>query len=231
MYEVRESTKIKEMPLETRPRERLLKEGAGVLSEIELLAILLSTGSQKMNALDLSTQILSRFQNLRSLVDATVEELSEIRGVGQAKACKVKAALELAKRLSQFTSPELPQIKSPSDAAGLVMESLRCLDREHFWSLLLNTKNRVLSIQKVAVGTLNRSNVHPRELFRGAIKKSAAAMILVHNHPSGDTTPSKDDLDVTKRLCEVGRIIGIEILDHIIIGDNEYTSIKSEGLM
>ena len=231
MQKVRESATIKEMPLETRPRERLLKEGAEVLSEVELLAILLNTGSRNTNVLDLAALVLSSFKDLSSLVDATVEELSEIKGVGQAKSCKVKAALELAKRLSKYAGRQLPQIKSPGDAAALVMQNLRGLDREHFWSLLLNTKHRVISIDKVSVGTLNSSSVHPRELFRGAIKRSAASVILVHNHPSGDTTPSKDDLVITKRLCEAGRIIGIEVLDHIIIGDNEYTSIKTEGLM
>lgn len=231
MYEVRESTTIKEMPSDTRPRERLLKEGAAVLSEIELLAILLSTGSHKTNALDLSAQILSRYKDLRLLVDATVEELSEFKGIGLAKASKVKAAFELAKRLSAFSGSGQHQIKSPADAAGLVMERLRFKDREHFLSLLLNTKNRVITIDEVSVGTLNSSSVHPRELFRGAIKRSAASVILVHNHPSGDTTPSKDDLEVTRRLCDVGRIIGIDVLDHIIIGDNNFVSIKSEGLM
>jgi len=231
MDRVRQSTTIKELPVDLRPRERLLNEGAGVLSEIELLAILLGSGSQKTNVLDLSAQILTRFGSLRLLVDATVEELSQITGVGPAKACKIKAALELAKRLSRYTAAEPAQIKSPGDAAQMVMESLRCLDREHFWSLLLNTKNRVITIDKVSVGTLNASNVHPRELFRTAIKKSAAAVILIHNHPSGDATPSKDDLEITRRLCDAGRIIGIEVLDHIIIGDNRFTSIKTEGLM
>ena len=225
------SATIKEMPWDLRPRERLLNDGAGNLSEIELLAILLGSGSRETNVLDLSAQILTRFDNLRLLVDATVEELSQIKGVGPAKACKIKAALELARRLSRFSGAVPAQINSPDDAAQMVMESLRGLDREHFWSMLLNTKNRVITIDKVSIGTLNASNVHPRELFRTAIKRSAAAVILVHNHPSGDATPSKDDLAVTKRLCDAGRLIGIEVLDHIIIGDNKYISIKSEGLM
>ena len=231
MYEMCENTTIKSLPASARPRERLRYEGAGVLSNIELLAILLNTGSHNTNVLELSAKILTRFDTLRLLVDATVEELSEIRGVGLVKASKVKAALELAKRLSLETNAEQPQIKSPDDAASHVMERLRFQDREHFLTILLNTKNRVISIEEVSVGTLNSSSVHPREVFRSAIKRSAASMILVHNHPSGDTTPSDDDLEATQRICEAGRIIGIEVMDHIIIGDNTFISIKSEGLM
>jgi len=222
---------IKELPADMRPRERLLQEGAGTLSEIELLAILLGTGSHEKTVLELASLILARFKSLRLLVDATVEELSEIKGVGLAKASQVKAALELAKRLSRFTGQPRPVIKSPGDAAGLVMEEMRHLDREHFRALLLNTRNQVIADDEVSIGTLNTSSVHPRELFRNAIKKSAASLILVHNHPSGDDTPSKEDLDVTRRLSEAGRIIGIEVLDHIIIGDNKFTSFKAEGLI
>lgn len=222
---------IKGLPAEMRPRERLLQEGAGALSEIELLAILLGTGSPENTVLELASLILARFGSLRLLVDATVEELSEIKGVGLAKASQVKAALELARRLSRFTSRPRPVISSPADAAELVMEEMRHLDREHFRALLLNTRNQVVANDEVSIGTLNTSSVHPRELFRNAIKRSAASLVLVHNHPSGDATPSKEDLDVTRRLCEAGRIIGIEVLDHIIIGDNRFTSFKAEGLI
>jgi len=222
---------MKKLPADMRPRERLLKEGAGALSEIELLAILLGTGSPETTALELASLILVRFKNLRLLLDATVEELSEIKGVGPAKASQVKAALELARRLSHVTGSPRPVIKSPEDAARLVMEEMRHLDREHFRALLLNTRNQVIANDKVSVGTLNSSAVHPRELFRNAIKRSAASVILIHNHPSGDATPSKEDLDITGRLCEAGKIIGIEVLDHIIIGDNKFTSFKAEGLI
>lgn len=222
---------IKELPVNLRPRERLLQEGAGALSEIELLAILLGTGSPETTVLELASQVLARFNNLRLLVDATIEELSEIKGVGPAKASQVKAALELARRLSNYTGHPRPVIKSPGDAAGLVMQEMRHLDREHFRALLLNTRNQVIADEEVSIGTLNTSTVHPRELFRNAIKKSAASLVLVHNHPSGDATPSKEDLDVTRRLCEAGKIIGIEVLDHIIIGDNRFTSLKAEGII
>lgn len=222
---------IKELPEDIRPRERLLKEGAEALSDIELLAILLRTGFREATALDLASLLMARFKNLHQLVDATVEELSEVKGVGLAKASQVKAALELARRLSQFSGPPRPAVKSPDDAAGLVMEEMRRLDREHFRALLLNTKNQVIGVDKVSVGTLNSSAVHPRELFRNAIRKSAASVILVHNHPSGDPTPSREDLDITRRLVEAGKIIGIEVLDHIIIGDNKFISFKAKGLI
>lgn len=222
---------MKELPEDNRPRERLLKEGAEALSEIELLAILLRTGSREATALELASLVMSRFRSLRFLVDATVEELGEVKGVGPAKACQVKAALELARRLAQFSEQPRPVIKSPDDAAGLVMEEMRHLDREHFRALLLNTRNQVIGTDRVSVGTLNSSTVHPRELFRNAIKRSAASVILLHNHPSGDPTPSREDLDITARLCEAGKIIGIEVLDHIIIGDNKFTSFKAKGLI
>jgi DNA repair protein RadC len=222
---------IKELPEDIRPRERLLKEGAEVLSDVELLAILLRTGSRATTAIDLASLLMARFKNLHRLVDAAVEELSAVKGVGPAKASQVKAALELARRLAQFSESSRPVIKSPDDAAALVMEEMRHLDREHFRAVLLNTKNQVISTDKVSVGTLNSSTVHPRELFRNAIRKSAASMVLVHNHPSGDPAPSREDLDITRRLVEVGKIVGIEILDHIIIGDNRFTSFRAKELI
>jgi len=222
---------IKGLPEELRPRERLIKKGADSLSEIELLAILLGTGTQRVSAVELSSQLMGHYKTLRSLMDATVEELIEFDGVGTAKACQIKAALEFAKRLRGFTGDVRLTIKSPRDAAELFIEKLRYEDRECFVALLLNTKNQVIAMEDVSKGTLNSSAVHPRELFRRAIKKSAAAIILAHNHPSGDAKPSKDDLEVTKRLCEAGRIIGISVLDHIVTGDKDYTSMKTAGLM
>lgn len=222
---------MKELPEDIRPRERLLKEGAEALSDVELLAIILGTGSRQVTALDLAALVMTHFKSLRSLLGSTIEELSGIKGVGPAKACQVKAALEFARRVSQYSDLPRPVIKSPDDAAGLVMEEMRHFDREHFRALLLNTKNQVIGTDKVSVGTLNSSTVHPRELFRNAIKRSAASVILVHNHPSGDPTPSREDLDITERLREAGKIIGIEVLDHIIIGDNRFTSFKAKGLI
>jgi DNA repair protein RadC len=222
---------MKDLPEDTRPRERLLKEGTEALSDIELLAIILRTGSREATALDLAALIMSQFKNLRQLLGATVEELCAIKGVGPAKASQVKVALELARRTSKYSDLPRPVIKSPDDAANLVMEEMRHFDREHFRAILLNTKNQVIGTDKVSVGTLNSSAVHPRELFRNAIKRGAASVILVHNHPSGDPAPSREDMDITRRVKEVGSIIGIEILDHIIIGDNKFTSFKAKGLV
>ncbi len=231
VYRTSEKPTIKELPEDLRPRERLVKEGAGSLSDAELLAILLRTGSKEFTALDLAAVVITKFKNLRHLVDASVEELAEIKGVGLAKACQVKAALELARRLARFTESPRPLIKSPGDAAALVMEEMRRLDREHFRVLLLNTKNRVLGVDEVSVGTLNYSAVHPREIFRRAIKRSAASVILVHNHPSGDPAPSREDIEITERLVEAGKIIGIQVLDHIIVGEKRFVSLKAEGLI
>jgi len=222
---------IKDMPADLRPRERLLREGAQSLTDAELLAILLRTGTSAGTVLDLATVVLTHFNGLRGLVHASVEELGEIKGVGPAKAAQIKAALELGKRVATNTPEERAVIKTPEDAAGLVMEEMRHLDREHFRVLLLNAKNQVIGQEVISIGTLNSSTVHPRELFKNAIKRSAAAIILIHNHPSGDPSPSREDIEVTRRLIEVGHIIGIEVLDHLIIGDNKFNSFKAKGLM
>jgi DNA repair protein RadC len=220
---------IKEMTAESRPRERLAAYGAEALSDTELLAILLRSGTVTATAIDLANQLLVRFGGLRGLMDAALEELQAVKGVGLAKAAQVKAALELGRRAAGRPGEERPVVRTPEEAAGLVMEQMRYLDREHFRAILLNTKNRVLAVEGVSVGTLNASSVHPRELFKNAIRKSAAAVILVHNHPSGDPSPSRQDLDLTRRLVEAGEIIGIPVLDHIIIGDNRFTSLKAQG--
>ncbi|MCL5781660.1 hypothetical protein P378_13535 [Desulforamulus profundi] len=222
---------MRELPPEQRPRERMLKEGAANLSDIDLLAIMLRTGTARASAMELAAELLGRFRDLRALAQATIEELSELKGVGPAKAVQVKAALELGKRLAALPAEERPVIRCPEDVCALVMEDLRDRDREYFQALLLNTKNQVLARETISIGTLNSSMVHPRELFKIAIRRSAASVILVHNHPSGDPTPSREDISLTKRLVEAGEIIGIDVLDHIVIGDNRFTSLKSKGLI
>ncbi len=222
---------MRELPPEQRPRERMLKEGAANLSDIDLLAIMLRTGTARASAMELAAELLGRFRDLRALAQATIEELSELKGVGPAKAVQVKAALELGKRLAALPAEERPVIRCPEDVCALVMEDLRDRDREYFQALLLNTKNQVLARETISIGTLNSSMVHPRELFKIAIRRSAASVILVHNHPSGDPTPSREDISLSKRLVEAGEIIGIDVLDHIVIGDNRFTSLKSKGLI
>ncbi|HHW91669.1 MAG TPA: DNA repair protein RadC [Firmicutes bacterium] len=228
---------IKDLPLESRPRERLVKLGAQALSTSELIALLLGTGSRTETALQLAQRLLAgncrgwHGSGLRALQDASVEELSKIHGVGVAKAARIKAALELGRRLVAETRDSRPVIKSPQAAAALVMEEMRYLDREHFRVLLLSTKNHVIAIETDFVGSLNSSLVHPRELFRTCIRRSAAAIILIHNHPSGDPTPSQEDIQLTHRLCEGGALLGIDILDHLIIGDGIYVSMREKGII
>jgi DNA repair protein RadC len=170
-------------------------------------------------------------QGLRTLAEMTPEEFMKLKGIGKEKAVRLAAAFELARRLARLKPVNKPRITSPENAAALVMEEMRYLDREHFFAILLNTKNQVIARETISIGTLNFSAVHPRELFKAAIRRSAAGVILVHNHPSGDPTPSRGDIDVTKRLIEVGNVIGINVLDHLVIGDNKFVSLKTKGLL
>lgn len=222
---------LKKLPAELRPRERLIANGAASLSNTELLAILLRTGTKNASAMDLAERLFVEFKDLAGLLQASIEELAAVRGVGQVKAVQIKAALELSRRLMLLPTAERPIVQSPDDAAGVVMEEMRHLDREHFRAILLNTKNQVLAVETISVGTLNSSMVHPRELFKIAVKKSAAHVIVAHNHPSGDPTPSREDITITKRIIEGGKILGISVLDHLIIGDNKFVSLKAEGLI
>ncbi|MDA8336832.1 MAG: DNA repair protein RadC [Peptococcaceae bacterium] len=222
---------IRDIPCNLRPRERLIRDGPEFLSEIELLAILLGSGTGEASALELAAQVLSRFGGLKGLAAASCQELGTVRGVGPAKAALIQAAVQMGRRLAAQPAETRPVINCPDDVVKLMMEEMRGLDREHFRALLLNSKNQVLYADRIAVGTLSQSSVHPRELFKNAVKRNAAAVILVHNHPSGDPTPSRQDLDVTKRLARAGEIIGISVLDHVVIGDNNFVSFKASGLI
>lgn len=223
-------TGIKSLPVEERPRERLKKFGAQSLSNVELLAILLRTGAAGLSALDLAGAILARFQSLNEIAAAEIGELSQIKGMGLSKAVQLLAAFELGRRLQISELSSSPRISSPGDVAELVMPRLRFLKQEHFLVIHLNTKNKILSEETISKGTLDSSLVHPREVFKTAVKNSSAALILVHNHPSGDPQPSNDDINLTRRLKEAGELMGIPILDHLIIGDNKYISLREEGL-
>ena len=223
------SFKIRDYPEEERPRERLLNEGPDKLSNQELFAILLRTGTKKESVLELSQKLLKQFEGIRMLKDASVEEITMISGIGKSKAVQILAALELGKRMNRLTYDDRYVIRSPQDGANYVMEEMRFLSQEHFVCLYLNTKNQVLHKQTVFIGSLNASIVHPREVFKEAFKRSAASLICFHNHPSGDPSPSREDIEVTKRLTECGKILGIELLDHLIIGEQKFVSLKEKG--
>jgi DNA repair protein RadC len=222
---------IRDFPKDERPRERFLQDGAQSLSNQELLALLLRTGTKDESVMQLSNKLISHFEGLRLLKDASVEEIISIRGIGEAKAIQILAAVELGRRISNFTDQDRYVIRSPEDCANYCMNDMRFLTQEHFVCLYLNTKNQVLHKQTIFIGSLNSSIVHPREVYKEAFRRSAASIICVHNHPSGDPTPSREDIEVTKRLAECGKIIGIDILDHVIIGDKKYVSLKEKGYL
>lgn len=223
--------KIKDVPKEERPRERLLKYGPNQLSNKELIAILLGSGTRSESVFNLATRVLMHFEGLKLLSDATIEELTTIKGIGQAKGVTILAAIELGKRMSRYKPEERFVIRSPEDGADYVMEEMRTLKQEHFVVIFLDTKNQIIHRQTIFIGSLNSSVVHPREVFREAVKRSAASIICAHNHPSGNPSPSQEDIHVTRRLAESGKIIGIELLDHLIIGNNTFVSLKEKGYL
>ena len=221
---------IRDIPESERPRERLERYGAGALSTAELLAILLRGGVRGENVVNLATRLLSQHRGLGGLARASFGELQETRGVGPAKVTQIKAAFELGRRLLVESPEERPQIQSPADAANLVMIEMSLLEQEHLRLLLLDTKNRVIEMPTVYIGNLNTSVIRIGELFRHALRANSAGMIVVHNHPSGDPTPSPDDVRVTERVVEAGELMGVEVLDHLIIGGQRFVSLKERRL-
>ena len=228
---IRYTCTIHEMPSDERPRERLLRLGAGACTSSELLAILMRTGSSERSALGLADELIRHFGGLRGAVSASVEEMQRVKGIGQVKSIEIAAAVELGKRLAIISEGDKPSIQSPRDVANLLMPELRDERREHLKGLMLDTKNRVIKVVTISTGTLDSSLVHPREVFREAIIANAAALILAHNHPSGDPSPSDADRRVTTRLASVGKEVGIELLDHIILGHNIFVSMKEKGMV
>jgi len=209
----------------------LQKLGADALSTQELLALILGRGISGESVMVTTQRLLSQFGNLKRLANASVEELSQVKGIGLAKASQIKAAFELANRLEGHAEAgDKPVVKTPEKVVDLVRSRLKDKKKEYFLALLLNTRNQLIKVAEISVGSLDSSIVHPREVFKEAISASAASVIFVHNHPSGDPTASEDDIKLTKRLAEVGEIMGIDILDHIILGDKIYLSLKREGL-
>lgn len=221
---------IRDMAEQDRPRERLQQVGPGAVSTAELLAIILRTGSGGENVLRLAERLLAEFGSLPGLSRASITELMNVKGVGAAKASEVKAALELGRRLMASAPEDRPVVSSPADAANLLMSEMMFLEQEHLRLILLDTRNRVLQTPTIYVGSLNTSVVRIGELFRAAIKANAAAMIVVHNHPSGDPAPSPEDIRVTRQLVDAGTLMDIEVLDHIVIGHQRYVSLKERGL-
>lgn len=222
---------IKDFPQDERPRERFVQNGPQSLSNHELIAILLRTGTKEESVLQLSNRLLTQFEGLRLLKDASLDEITAIKGIGAAKAIQLLSAVEIGRRISNLAYDDRYIIRSPEDGANYVMNDMRFLSQEHFVCLYLNTKNQVLHKQTIFIGSLNASIVHPREVFKEAFRRSAASIICIHNHPSGDPTPSREDIEVTKRLAEAGKIIGIDVLDHLIIGENKFVSLKEKGYL
>ncbi|MFD1772490.1 RadC family protein [Paenibacillus rhizophilus] len=222
---------LRDLPHEERPRERMMQYGAESLSQTELLAILLRTGTRRESAIHVAQRILGQVGGLRRLADLSIEEMMQIKGIGPAKAVQLKAGMELGRRMANTRLDQPVTIRSPHDAADILTEQLRYLQKEHFVCLFLNTKNHVIAQETLSMGSLNASIVHPREVFRAAIKCSSASIICAHNHPSGDPTPSPEDIALTRRLLDAGEIVGIDVLDHLIIGDDGFISMKEQGLM
>ena len=228
---MKDSFTVHDLPLGERPRERLLKLGSEALSAQEILALILGRGVKGESVIETSHKLLSRFGNLKGVADASVEELTQTKGIGPAKAAQIKAALELSKRLeADVDEKPKPVLKSPEDVVAEVRGQLKGKKKEHFLVLCLDTRNRLINWKPVSIGSLDTSIVHPREVFKEAVSSSAASVIFVHNHPSGDPEPSEEDIELTKRLVKAGEIIGIDVLDHIIVCDKNYLSLKAKNL-
>lgn len=225
------SEKLKlSIPKSSLPRERLLEYGEQALSNQELLAILLRTGSRPYNVMELAGLVLAAFPTLYELKSASLKELQSVRGVGQIKAIELKAMMELGSRIHQALQPKHGKVRTSMDLAFQLMEDLKDYQQEHLICLYLNTKNEIIHRQTLFIGSLNQAVAHPREIFREAVRHSAARIICVHNHPSGNPEPSENDRQFTKRLKACGEMMGIELLDHLIIGHSSYVSLREEGL-
>ncbi|HKZ18272.1 MAG TPA: DNA repair protein RadC [Geobacteraceae bacterium] len=224
---------IKHWPENERPREKLLKNGPEFLSDAELLALIIRTGDPTtgQSAVDIGRRMIQDFSSLRNLANATVAEICRIKGAGPAKATAVKAALEMANRLNSDRLVSCERFTSPEQIYNHYHYAFRDRRKEYFMALLLDGKNRIMKEVRISEGSLNQSIVHPREVFNPAVRESAAAVILVHNHPSGDPAPSREDMEITRRLKEAGELMGVRVLDHIIIGDGSFVSFTAKGML
>ncbi len=220
---------VRGLPSSDRPRERLYTRGAAELSLQELLAIIIGGGTRGSGALVLALSLLGEFGDLVTMGRAGVDELRRVPGIGFARGCQVVAAFELGKRFARESRSSGSSVRAPKDIARMFMDEMKHYDREHFKAAFLNTKNQVIKVVTVSIGSLNASIVHPREILKPAIAVSAASIILVHNHPTGDPTPSREDVEFTRRFAKCGELIGIELLDHIVIGADRFQSLKESG--
>ncbi|MDA0232058.1 MAG: DNA repair protein RadC [Chloroflexi bacterium] len=221
---------IRDFPAEERPRERLRTHGAGNLSNSELMAILLRTGLEGENVVAMSVRLLATVDGLQGLSRVNYEELCELKGISDAKACQLLAGIELGRRVSGLEPNDAPRVGSPADIAKLYMPEMSAYDREHMRVVLLNTKNQVVGADDLYVGSVNAALVRPAEVFAAAVRRNLPAVMVVHNHPSGDPTPSPEDIRLTAQLVEAGRILDVEVIDHVVIGQGRYVSMRERKL-
>jgi DNA repair protein RadC len=222
---------INDLPDSEKPRERLQEHGAGALSVQELIAVILGRGIAGESVTVTAQRLFDQFGTLRGIAGATVEELMHVKGIGLAKASQIKAVFELAGRLESNPDGDKRTVKAPEDVRDVVREHLRGVKKECFLALLLTTRGKLIKVSEVSVGSLDSSLVHPREVFREAMSAAAASVVFVHNHPSGDPSPSAEDVKMTERLVQVGQLVGIDVLDHIIVSDSDFTSMKRKGML
>ncbi|MCH5265646.1 MAG: DNA repair protein RadC [Lachnospiraceae bacterium] len=223
---------MKELPESEKPYEKCVRSGAGALSDAELLAVIIKTGTRERTSLSLAMEVLKlhpSFQGLMGLYHLTYQDLMKVKGIGRVKAVQLLCMVELSKRLARETKEEVVRLNAPSEAAAFFMSEMRCLEQEHLYVAYLDASGRLLHYQVVFIGTIQSSLANPREILRLALQYDAAHYLVLHNHPSGDPTPSREDIDITKRLMEASEIVGIPLMDHIIIGDNQYISLKERG--
>lgn len=223
---------VHDLPIAERPRERLIKFGVEALSVPELIALVLGRGTKGKSVVLIANELLHRFNSLKNISNASINELCSINGIGKAKATQIKAALELGKRIEDNSSSTTKNIiKSPDDIVKVINRDLKGKRKEHFIVASLDTRNHLISARTVSIGSLDTSIVHPREVFLEAISNVAASVIFIHNHPSGNPEPSEDDIKLTRQLIEAGKLLGIEVLDHIIVGDSSYLSMKAKNII
>ena len=222
--------KIKSLPLDDRPREKLIKNKPKSLSNSELLAIILGTGNKKESVINVTSKLLSKY-NIKSLSRLGIGTLKKELGIGDAKACQIVACFELGRRLAKFKEDKKRPIKNAKDIAKIFIPEMGSLKKEHFKGIYLDSRKRIIKEETIFIGSLNESIIHPREIFQIALNENAAALILIHNHPSGDPKPSVQDIEITKDLVKAGDIIGIPVMDHIIIGSNNYFSFREKDLI